>query len=42
LIIPVAFITRSSIESLTYLYKPCTVRYELFIPIAVDESDGPF
>jgi hypothetical protein len=42
LIIPVAFITCSSIESVTCSYKPCTVRYELFIPVAVDESDGPF
>ncbi len=37
LIFPVAFITRSSIESVTYLYEPCTVRYELFIPVVVDE-----
>jgi hypothetical protein len=35
LIIPVAFINR---ESVTYLYEPCTVHYELFIPVVVDES----
>ncbi len=38
LIIPVAFITHSSIDPVTYLCEPCTVRYELFIPVVVDES----
>jgi hypothetical protein len=37
MIIPVEFITRLFIESLTYLCEPCTVRYELFIQV-VDNS----
>jgi hypothetical protein len=41
LIIPVKLIAIHLLNHLLFMCEPCTVCYELFIPVVVGESDDP-